>query len=100
MSSLIQRSYRWVGVHFAAAGLALPMLAAAEIWVAPSGDDGAPGTQERPLATIEMAQRHARELRRLADPSIAGGVKIILRGGVYQLTAPIQLRVEDSGTAD
>lgn len=70
-----------------------------EIWVSPAGDDSNPGTKERPKASLMMAQRQARELRRLNDASIQNGIKIILRDGVYQLDEPLQFRPEDSGTA-
>jgi hypothetical protein len=77
--------------------LALP-LRAAEFWVSPNGDDRNPGTKESPLATVPLAQRKARELRRLAGQNApAGGTRIILRGGVYRLTSPLLFRVDDSG---
>lgn len=71
---------------------------AADIWVAPSGNDANPGTETAPMATVSAALRKARELRRLADPSIAAGVHIILKGGEYRLLEPIFIRPEDSGT--
>ena len=74
-------------------------LSAADIWVAPNGSDLNDGTKEHPLASVEIAVRHARELRRLSDPSIAGGIHIILKNGIYQPVDAIQLRPEDAGTA-
>lgn len=71
---------------------------AAEIWVSPAGSDANPGTREEPLATLAMALRKARELRRLSDASAEAGIRIILRGGVYRLYEPVLLRPEDSGT--
>ncbi|MDP4208633.1 MAG: right-handed parallel beta-helix repeat-containing protein [Bacteroidota bacterium] len=73
-------------------------ISAADIWVAPNGSDLNDGTKEHPLASVEIAVRHARELRRLSDPSIAGGIHIILKGGTYQPVDAIQLRPEDAGT--
>jgi len=73
---------------------------AAEIYVAKNGSDNNPGTLEKPLATLNMALRHARELRRLHDPSVKGGIIIKIAKGVYQLSEPIFIRPEDSGTAD
>jgi hypothetical protein len=73
---------------------------AAEIWVAPNGSDKNSGTQQEPLATVAMALRKARELRRLNDPSIKGGIRIRVEKGIYQLTEPIFVRPEDSGTAE
>lgn len=71
---------------------------AADIWVSPAGSDSNPGTAEAPMASLGAALRKARELRRLKDPSIAGGVHIILKGGEYFLSEPVFLRPEDSGT--
>ncbi|WP_207425248.1 right-handed parallel beta-helix repeat-containing protein [Pedobacter sp. SYSU D00535] len=72
---------------------------AVEIWVSPKGSNQNPGTKDKPLADVGMAIRKARDLRRLADPSVANGVFIILRGGTYTLEEPIFIRPEDSGTA-
>src|SRR5882762_11768899 len=72
---------------------------AAEIWVAPNGSDANPGTKQQPLATLALALRKTRELRRLNDPAIAGGMHIILRGGPYRLDEPVFIRPEDAGTA-
>lgn len=85
---------------FALGLLLAASLSAAEIWVAPEGDDHNPGTKEKPFASPEIAVRKARELRRLNDPSLAGGITIILRGGTYALAHPLLFRVEDSGTAE
>jgi hypothetical protein len=71
---------------------------AADIYVSPNGSDTNPGTSQQPLATINMALRKARELRRLNDPSVAQGVHIILQDGVYSLSEPVFVRPEDSGT--
>lgn len=73
--------------------------APAELWVAPNGSDANSGTREQPFASLAMAQRRVRELRRQADASISDGATIVLRGGTYELTNPVWLRVEDAGTA-
>jgi len=57
-------------------------------FVSPTGDDGNPGTQARPFATLQRAQEAARQKR--AD--------VFLRGGTYYLSAPLVLTAEDSGT--
>lgn len=80
--------------------LASGLASAQEIWVSPQGSDLHSGTPGQPLATLSAAFRKARELRRLSDPSIAHGIRIILRGGIYQLYEPVLVRPEDSGTAD
>ncbi len=94
----------WAAVRRAGAlalllgGLVASAQAAAEIWVAPDGNDTATGSREQPLATIARALRKARELRRVADASVADGVKIVVRGGEYALVEPLFVRPEDSGT--
>jgi hypothetical protein len=72
---------------------------ALDIWVSPVGSDKNPGTKEQPMATLAMALRKVRELRRLSDSTIVGGVHIILTDGTYNLTEPVLIRPEDSGTA-
>ena len=49
-------------------------LAAAELFVAPGGDDAAAGTREAPFATIQRAQRDA-----------GPGDTVFLRGGTYRM---------------
>ena len=56
---------------------------AAEIFVAPDGDDAAPGTRARPLASIQTAVDRARP-----------GDTVIIRGGTYRET----VRLKTSGT--
>lgn len=73
---------------------------AIDIYVSINGADTNLGTKEKPLATLHSAIRKARELRRLNDSSIKGGIKIIIEKGFYQLHEPIILRPEDSGTKD
>lgn len=73
---------------------------AAEIWVATNGNDGNNGTKQNPKLTIAAALRQARELRRLKDVSIQGGIHIMVEDGEYMLDEPILVRPEDSGTAD
>ena len=72
---------------------------AADIYVSPTGSDFNDGSKDKPLATLNMALRKARELRRLNDPSIANGIHLILKGGRYQLTEPVFIWPEDGGTA-
>lgn len=69
-----------------------------EIYVSPAGNDQNPGTNEQPLLSVMMAQRKAREMRRLHDPSAAEGIRIILKQGTYRLYEPLLIRPEDSGT--
>jgi len=62
------------------------------VYVAPAGDDSNPGTMARPFATLARARDEARKLK--AD----GPVTVYVRGGVYELTEPLALGAEDSGT--
>jgi len=73
---------------------------AAEIWVSVQGKDTNVGTKSSPLATVQMAVRKARELRRLKDASIKDGIRIIVMNGTYYLNEPLFIRPEDSGTAE
>ncbi|MBK0370867.1 L-rhamnose mutarotase [Flavobacterium agrisoli] len=73
---------------------------AAEIWVSAKGKDTNSGTKESPLATVHMAVRKARELRRLKDSSIKNGIQIMVMDGTYWLNEPIFIRPEDSGTKE
>src|SRR3972149_5887083 len=75
-----------------------PGVTAAEFWVSTNGSDENPGTPDQPLLSPAIALRKARELRRLQHPTVADGVHIMLRGGVYSLTTPLNVRPEDSGT--
>lgn len=72
--------------------------AAAEFWVSPSGNDTNSGVQSQPLASVSVALRQARELRRLSKVGTDEAVTIVLKGGVHQLTSPLLVRPEDSGT--
>ncbi|WP_183574430.1 right-handed parallel beta-helix repeat-containing protein [Mucilaginibacter sp. X5P1] len=72
---------------------------ATDIWVAVNGSDNNAGTKDNPKQTITAALRQARELRRLNDPSITGGVHILIANGEYILDEPLFIRPEDSGTA-
>ncbi|WP_316767361.1 L-rhamnose mutarotase [Pedobacter frigiditerrae] len=73
---------------------------AADIYVSLKGSDNNVGSKEKPFATLHSALRKARELRRLNDVSINGGIRIIIESGVYKLDETIILKPEDSGTKD
>lgn len=62
---------------------------AADVFVAVPGDDANPGTKERPFATLERARDAARQA--------GGGVRIVVRGGVYRLKQTLKLEPRDSG---
>jgi L-rhamnose mutarotase len=73
---------------------------AGDIFVAANGSDVNDGSKQKPLATINAALRKAREWRRLNDAAIAGGINIIVGGGVYNLYEPVFIRPEDAGTTE
>jgi len=68
-------------------------LLAADFYVAPGGDDSAPGTMERPFKSPARARDAVRELKK------AGPVTVHLRGGTYFFSEPLVLTPQDSGTA-
>jgi hypothetical protein len=61
------------------------------IVVSPSGDDGAPGTDARPLRSLSRARDVARSASRTAPVSVR------LAGGTFRLSAPLVLDSRDSG---
>jgi hypothetical protein len=69
-----------------------------EIWVSPNGNNQNTGTKDSPYQSILMAQRKAREMRRLNDPAIKDGINILLNEGTYELNESVFLRPEDSGS--
>lgn len=64
---------------------------AAEIWVAPDGDDAGPGTRRRPFRTVQRAQQAVRAAGDSTD------VTVRLRGGTYELAEPLQFVPADGG---
>src|SRR5690606_18576039 len=84
-----------IGMLFAAVSVS-----AADIYVGKNGRNKLrDGSMESPYSSLEDAIRHARELRRLNDPSISEGINIWIKEGIYFPEQAIQLRPEDSGTA-
>ena len=63
---------------------------AATLYVAPAGDDRAPGTKEQPFATLERA----RDAARIVDKPVT----VLLRDGLYELERPLELGPQDRGT--
>ena len=72
---------------------------AAELYVAPDGNDTNPGTRAAPLKTLEAARDAIRKLKS-EQPQLAGGATVWLRGGVYRITKTFELDERDSGTQD
>ena len=70
---------------------------AAEVHVAPGGDDDAgDGSASRPLASPNRARDAARQFR---SQGVSGPIAVTLAPGQYPITGPLQLTEADSGTA-
>ena len=74
-------------------------LSAADLFVSPEGNDRNPGTKDSPKATLTAALRQARELRRLNDESVKGGICTnpslsVRRTAGRKLHLPSSLRME------
>ncbi|WP_321436378.1 right-handed parallel beta-helix repeat-containing protein [uncultured Bacteroides sp.] len=80
--------------------LGITKASSADIWVSVHGNDRNNGTQASPKATLAGALRQARELRRLKDESVKGGIHIYMQSGTYSLYEPVFIRPEDSGTKE
>jgi hypothetical protein len=75
-----------------------PIAFGADLHVSPQGDDGNPGTLDKPFKTLERARDAVRTLReRNQGQAPAGGVTVWLRGGRYELRETFVLGPEDSG---
>jgi Right handed beta helix region len=60
---------------------------AAELFVSPSGRDSWSGTESRPFATVERAQRAVRS----QTAGMTSDIVVNLRGGTYRLRSPLRL---------
>ena len=69
---------------------------AAEIRVAPDGNDANPGTEELPVATLQKA----RDLARAARATAKGPITVILKNGEYPMQDSLVLEAADSGTVE
>ena len=74
-------------------------VAAADLYIAPTGADANPGTADRPLATLAGSRDALRRLRQ-ATTQPAAPVTIWLKGATYVLTDSFTLESRDSGTKD
>ena len=68
------------------------------IFISPSGNDGNPGTKDRPVASIEKAHTLVRYLKK--HLSAGDSVTVYLRAGKYRLAQGIVLEPVDGGTKD
>jgi len=68
---------------------------AAEVFVAPNGDDANDGSEQWPFATLTRARDETRALR---ARGVAGPLAVTALPGEYSVTGPLALSAEDSGT--
>ncbi len=71
----------------------LPCQCIAQIHVSLNGNDANPGTQARPVRTLQ----HAFALARVQEKGATKDVTILLAGGPYRLARPLELNADDSG---
>lgn len=70
---------------------------AAELFVAPNGNDTNPGTKDRPLATLGRARDLIRQQRQAG--TMKESVTVNLRAGTYYLPETLVFDSQDSGSA-
>ena len=80
-------------------GAAVASLTPHELYVAPDGDDAAPGTRQAPLASLQRARDLLRG-RPAAARTGGGGITIWVRGGDYLLPGGLHFGAEDGGTPE
>ena len=74
-----------------------PLVKDADIYVAVDGDDGNPGTLDRPVATFERAKEMVRGLKDNTDATADGKIVVAFKAGNYG-NLNIEFTAEDSGT--
>ena len=70
---------------------------AAEVHVAPDGDDGADGSEARPFASLARARDAVREIK---AGGVDGAIAVTVQLGEYQVEETLELTEEDSGTPE
>ncbi len=78
--------------------LAAAFAGAAELHVAPNGNDDNPGTKTAPFATLERARNAIRILK--TKGPLKEAMHVVVADGRYQLTKPFVLTSDDTGTTD
>jgi hypothetical protein len=73
-----------------------PRRPAVSFHVAPGGSDAADGSESAPFATFVRARDAVRALKK-KGPLPAGGVAVLIHGGVYRMAETLGLSEEDSG---
>ncbi len=75
-----------------------PLLASYNLYISPKGNDGWPGTREKPFATFERARVAERQI--LQQNGHGAGVTVWVYAGAYRFTKPFRLDSLDSGTQE
>ena len=78
-------------------GLLCHAAEAATFYVATNGNDSNPGTEDLPFATLQRARDEIRQ-RKASGLLPSGGITIEMRGGTYDMSEPLELSAQDSGT--
>jgi len=68
-----------------------------KFYVSVNGNDSNPGTVDQPFATLEAAQKAVRDVLK---SKVNSPVEVIIREGIYYLHQTLELKPEDSGTAE
>ena len=92
----LSKSFAFCACHALFAALTLSLSAATEIHIALSGNDANPGTAAQPVATPQGAQVR---VRALIEAGLRDAVEVVFAAGSYAMSAPLELRPEDSGSA-
>jgi hypothetical protein len=79
--------------RLAAIAMSMAASAHASLWVSPGGDDANPGTEERPLRSLERARDVVRTLNRDMSDDIT-----VFVGGEFHLARPVEFGSGDSGS--
>ena len=101
LSGMQRRSWLWVSFFDLCAilkshtQLLSPGPLAAEVHVAPHGDDDGDGSASQLLASLSRARDVVRQQR---AQGVSGPIAVTLAAGQYPVTAPLELTAIDSGT--
>ncbi len=68
----------------------------ADFYVSLQGNDSLQGSMDKPFATVQRAMQAVREEKKKTN----GGIKVILRGGIYELKEKLVFTHEDSGSEE
>jgi hypothetical protein len=79
--------------------LTFAYLQAQDVFVSPKGDDGNPGTVEKPFRTLERGRDAGRAFRRTTPARARQAFTVWLRGGTYHLANTFELTRDDAGTS-